>query len=116
MEEWCNKAGSWGRFNWWEASRLTRRKISHGGRSRADFHDLLHQRVGHAVEASVEGDVLVDVRRGTGPLAQIEVFCGQGRQSRPVQNVEQAVRDPSRPEWADAVPRDDHFDPPLRQA
>ena len=62
----------------------------HGGRSKTDFHDLLRQRVGHAVETSVEGDVLVDVRRGTGPLAQIEVFCGQGRQNRLVQNVEQA--------------------------
>src|SRR5258706_3266478 len=43
-----------------------------GGRCRSNFHAFLHQRVGHAVEIGVEGDVVVDVDSGVGPLAHVE--------------------------------------------
>ena len=36
-------------------------KDLHRGWSRAYFYNLLHQRVGYAVEVPVEGDVVVDV-------------------------------------------------------
>src|SRR5208283_2852317 len=39
------------------------------GWCRSNFHAFLHQRVGHAVEVSVEGDVIVDVDSRIGPLA-----------------------------------------------
>src|ERR1700747_934808 len=48
---------------------------------RADFHAFLYQRVGHAVEVSVEGDVVVDVDAGVGPLAHVERLGGQRVQS-----------------------------------
>src|SRR2546430_2192814 len=43
-----------------------------GRRCRSNFHAFLHQRVGHAVEVGVEGDVVVDVDSGVGPLAHVE--------------------------------------------
>src|SRR5947208_5246549 len=52
-----------------------------GGRCRSNFHAFLHQRVGHAVEVGVEGDVVVDVDSGVGPLAHVERFGGQLLQS-----------------------------------
>ena len=52
-----------------------------GGRCRSDFHAFLHQRVGHAVEVGVAGDVVVDVDSGVGPLAHVERFGGQRSQS-----------------------------------
>lgn len=47
------------------------------GRGGADFHHLLHQRIGHTVEVPVEGDVVVDVDRGSRPLTHVEAL---GRQ------------------------------------
>src|SRR5207253_11086889 len=51
-----------------------------GGRCRSNFHAFLHQRVGHAVEVGVEGDVVVDVDSGVGPLAHVERLGGQRTQ------------------------------------
>src|SRR2546423_15434251 len=48
-----------------------------GGRCRSNFHAFLHQRVGHAVEVGVEGDVVVDVDSGVRPLANVERLGGQ---------------------------------------
>ena len=48
-----------------------------GGWCRSNFHAFLHQRVGHAVEVGVEGDVVVDVDSGVGPLAHVERLGGQ---------------------------------------
>src|SRR5207244_6717877 len=64
-------------------------KDLHRGWGGADFHDLLHQSVRHAVEVPVEGDVVVDVDGGTRPLAQVETLDGQGCQSRFLQAVKQ---------------------------
>src|SRR5207244_11801378 len=52
-----------------------------GGRCRSNFHAFLHQRVGHAVEIGVEGDVVVDVDSGVGPLAHVERLGRQRSQS-----------------------------------
>src|SRR5256714_14037831 len=52
-----------------------------GGGCRSNFHAFLHQRIGHAVEVGVEGDVVVDVDSGVGPLAHVERFGGQRAQS-----------------------------------
>src|SRR5256885_4916845 len=52
-----------------------------GGRCRSNFHAFLHQRVGHAVEVGVEGDVVVDVDSGVGPLAHVERLGGQSSPS-----------------------------------
>src|SRR6266496_2257999 len=71
-------------------------KDLHRGWGGADFHDLLHQSVGHAVEVLVESDVVVDVDRGPRPLAHVEALGGQGRQSRFFQAVNRLARDPSR--------------------
>ena len=51
------------------------------GWCRSNFHAFLHQRVGHAVEVGVEGDVVVDVDSRIGPLAHVERFDGQRSQS-----------------------------------
>src|SRR2546423_11321763 len=48
-----------------------------GRRCRSNFHAFLHQRVGHAVEVGVEGDVVVDVDSGVGPLAHVERLGGE---------------------------------------
>src|SRR3989442_8939432 len=48
-----------------------------GGRCRSNFHAFLHQRVGHAVEVGVEGDVVVNVDSRVGPLAHVERLGGQ---------------------------------------
>ena len=53
-------------------------KDLHRGRRGAHFHGLPGQRIGHAVEAPVELDVIVDVHRGLRPLGQIETL---GRQA-----------------------------------
>src|SRR4029077_12514126 len=52
-----------------------------GGWCRSNFHAFLHQRVGHAIEVGVEGDVVVDVDSGVGPLAHVERLGGQRSQS-----------------------------------
>src|SRR5216110_707497 len=52
-----------------------------GGRCRSNFHAFLHQRVGHAVEVGVEGDVVVNVDSRVGPLAHVERLGGQRSQS-----------------------------------
>src|SRR5208282_4291454 len=52
-----------------------------GSWCRSNFHSFLHQRVGHAVEVSVEGDVVVDVHSRVGPLAHVERLGGQRSQS-----------------------------------
>src|SRR2546427_9181923 len=52
-----------------------------GRRCRSNFHAFLHQRVGHAVEVGVEGDVVVDVDSGVGPLAHVERLGGQRSQN-----------------------------------
>jgi len=41
------------------------------------FHGLSRQLIGHAVEAVVDLDVIVDVDGGLGPLGQIEAFRRQ---------------------------------------
>ena|SRR3974377_1077316 len=51
------------------------------GWCRSNFHPFLHQRVGHAVEVGVEGDVVVDVDSRVGPLAHVERLGGQRSQS-----------------------------------
>src|SRR3989442_6063235 len=48
-----------------------------GGRCRSNFHAFLHQRVGHAVEVGVEGDVVVNVDSRVGPLAHVERLGGE---------------------------------------
>src|SRR5271155_2206059 len=50
------------------------------GWCRANFHAFLHQRVGHAVEVGVAGDVVVAVDSRIGPLAHVERFGGQRAQ------------------------------------
>src|SRR5258706_7380889 len=55
-----------------------------GGRCRSNFHAFLHQRVGHAVEIGVEGDVVVDVDSGVGLLAHVERLGRQRSPSRAV--------------------------------
>src|SRR6266850_81655 len=52
-----------------------------GGWCRSNFHAFLHQRVGHAVEVGVQGDVVVDVDSGVGPLAHVERLGRQRSQS-----------------------------------
>jgi len=49
-------------------------KDLHRGRSGADFHELLHQGVGHAVEVPIEGNVVIDVDGGPRPLAHVEAL------------------------------------------
>jgi hypothetical protein len=55
-------------------------KDLYGGRRGPHFHQLLDQRVRHAVEVAVEGDVIVDVHAGSGPLAHVEPFGRQRAQ------------------------------------
>src|SRR5579864_1520635 len=43
------------------------------GGCRANFHYLLYQSIGHAVEVSVEGNVVIDVDGGARPLAQVKI-------------------------------------------
>src|SRR4030095_9236585 len=56
-------------------------KDLHGRWCRSHFHQLLDQRVGHAVEVGVEGDVVIDVHAGAGPLAHVEALDRQRSQS-----------------------------------
>src|SRR2546425_11427396 len=51
------------------------------GWCRSNFYRFLHQRVRHAVEVGVEGDVVVNVDSGVGPLAHVERLGGQRAQS-----------------------------------
>src|ERR1017187_7814492 len=60
----------------------------HGRHRRADLHDLLHQVVGHAVEVSVEGYVIVDVHPRSCPFADLESLTGQWLQRRFVEGFE----------------------------
>src|ERR1700756_815434 len=55
-------------------------KDLYSGRCGSHFHQLLDQRVRHAVEVAVEGDVIVDVHAGSGPLAHVEPFGRQRTQ------------------------------------
>src|SRR6202162_2783015 len=55
-------------------------KDLYGGRCGSHFHQLLDQRVGHAVEVAIEGDVVIDVHAGAGPLAHVEPFGRQRAQ------------------------------------
>src|ERR1700740_111371 len=64
-------------------------KNLHRGRGGTDFHDLLHQSVGHAVKVPIESNVVIDVNRGTRPLAQVEALPWQREQSRFLQAVKQ---------------------------
>lgn len=57
---------------------------------RADLNQLACQRVGHAVDTSVERDVIVDVDAGTRPLAEIESLAGQSPKCRPIHRRENA--------------------------
>src|SRR6266478_660721 len=59
---------------------LSHVKNLYGGGCRSHFHQLLDQRVGHAVEVAVEGDVVVDVHACAGPLAHVEPFGRQRAQ------------------------------------
>src|SRR5271169_4878561 len=52
-----------------------------GSWCRSNFHAFLPQRVGHAVEVGVEGDVVVDVDSRVGPLAHVERLGRQRSQS-----------------------------------
>jgi len=60
---------------------------------------FLHQRVGHTVKVGVEGDVVVDVDSGVGPLAHVEPLS-RHRVAKPgarsLRN-NTGPRDPSRP-------------------
>ncbi len=42
---------------------------------RVDLDQFVDQVIGHAVETAVEGDVVVDVHAGLGPLAEVERFA-----------------------------------------
>src|SRR6266481_7262788 len=55
-------------------------KDLHGGRCGAHFYQLVDQRIGHAVKVAVEGDVVIDVHAGAGPLAHVEPFGPQRTQ------------------------------------
>jgi hypothetical protein len=55
----------------------------------ADFHQLLYQSIGHAVEVTVEGHMVVDVDGGTRPLAHVETLGRQRRQSWLLESVKQ---------------------------
>src|ERR1700674_1980725 len=52
-----------------------------GGRCRSNFHAFSPQRIGHPLEFGVEGDVVVDVDAGVGPLAHVERLGGQSPQN-----------------------------------
>src|SRR5580698_259500 len=72
-----------------------------GRRCRSNFHAFLHQRVGHAVEVGVEGDVVVDVDSRVGPLAHVERFSGQSSQSVAFDRYEHTgTRSLALPEWS----------------
>src|SRR5713226_7261468 len=72
-----------------------------GRRCRSNFHAFLHQRVGHAVEVGVEGDVVVDVDSGVGPLAHVERLGGQRSQSVAFDRCEHTgTRSFALPEWS----------------
>src|SRR6202795_1274066 len=72
-----------------------------GGRCRSNFHAFLHQCVGHAVEVGVEGDVVVDVDAGVGPLAHVERLGGQRSQSVAFDRSEHTgTRSFALPEWS----------------
>src|SRR5229473_1286626 len=72
-----------------------------GGRCRSNFHAFLHQRVRHAVEVGVEGDVVVDVDSSVGPLAHVERLGGQRSQSVAFDRCEHTgTRSLALPEWS----------------
>src|SRR2546430_15582992 len=54
------------------------------GWCRSNFYRFLHQRVRHAVEVGVEGDVVVNVDSGVGPLAHVERLGGPRAQKASV--------------------------------
>src|SRR5881628_3603488 len=71
------------------------------GWCRANFHAVLHQRVGHTVEFGVEGDVVVDVDSRVGPLAHVERLGGQRSQSLAFDRGEHTgTRSFALPEWS----------------
>src|SRR6266403_1060120 len=55
-------------------------KDLYGGRCGSHFYQLMNQSVGHAVEVGVEGDVVIDVHAGAGPLAHVKPFGRQRAQ------------------------------------
>src|SRR5579863_6775025 len=55
-------------------------KDLYGGRCGPYFHQLLDQRVRHAVEVAIKGDVIIDVHAGARPLAHVEPFGRQRAQ------------------------------------
>src|SRR5436853_6109263 len=78
-----------------------------GRRSRSNIHAFLHQRVGHAVEVGVEGDVVVDVDSGVGPLAHVERLGGQRSPSVAFDRGEHTgTRSFALPEWSMVRPHD----------
>src|SRR5260370_31440297 len=83
-----------------------------GGRCRSNFHAFLHQRVGHAVEIGVEGDVVVDVDSGVGPLAHVERLGRQRSQSGAFNRCEYTgTRAFPLPEWSLVHPLQPSPDP-----
>src|SRR6266576_5159787 len=91
-----------------------------GRRGRSNFHAFLHQRVGHAVEVGGEGDVVVDVDSGVGPLAHVERFGGQRSQSIAFNRCEHTgTRSLALPERSLVQPlavRESHYsDPPAEK-
>src|SRR6266480_4822064 len=82
-----------------------------GGGCRSNFHAFLHQRVGHAVEVGVEGDVVVDVDSGIGPLAHVERFGGQRSQSIAFDRSEHTgTRSLALPKWSLVQPLEQFAD------
>src|ERR1700722_10139466 len=65
-------------------------KDLYGGRCGSYFHQLLNQRVRHAVEVGVEGDVVIDVHACAGPLAHVEPFGRQRAQCAAFERSEYA--------------------------
>jgi len=55
------------------------------------FHRLPRQRIGHAVEAALELDVIVDVHGGLRPHGQIKALGGQRPQNGLLDFQEQAA-------------------------
>src|SRR5207253_11357713 len=77
------------------------------GWCRSNFYRFLHQRVRHAVEVGVEGDVVVDVDSGVGPLAHVERLGGQRSQSVAFDRSEHTgTRHFALPEWSLVQPHE----------
>src|SRR6266403_2805138 len=76
-------------------------KDLYGGRCGSHFYQLMNQCVGHAVEVGVEGDVVIDVHAGAGPLAHVKAFCRQRAQCAAFERSEYAgTRSFALPKWS----------------